>query len=157
MTDIGIYKGLRFARAERFRPAAAVDVDLGSLGVGEYGPQCVQVVGMMEQMLGQGSLPSSEDCHFLNVFTPARDDVRRPVMVWVHGGAFTNGTGATPWYHGASLARRYDVVVVTINYRLGAFGFAHLAELAGSAFADSGNLGVLDQIEALRWVARHRR
>ena len=155
MDDIRIFKGIRYATAGRFEPPTPVDSDVDSLGVGEYGAQCVQVVGLMEQMLGQGSLPSSEDCHFLNVFTPARDGAHRPVMVWVHGGAFTNGTGATPWYHGEALARRYDVVVVTINYRLGSFGFTHLAELGGAEFADSGNLGLLDQICALGWVRRH--
>ncbi len=155
MSEIQIFKGLRYATAERFVAPTAHDGVLDDLETGAYGPQCLQVVGMMEQMLGQGSLPSSEDCHFLNVFTPARDDGRRPVLFWVHGGAFVNGTGATPWYHGASLARRYDVVVVTINYRIGAFGFTHLADHGGAEFADSGNLGVLDQVEALRWVRRN--
>lgn len=150
-----IFKGLRFANADRFEQPVDVDHDLDRSETGLYGPQCPQVLGMMEQMLGQGSLPSDEDCFFLNVFTPARDAGHRPVMVWVHGGAFTNGTGATPWYHGASLVERYGVVVVTINYRLGAFGFAHLADHGGDAFRDTGNLGILDQLSALRWVRRN--
>jgi len=150
-----IYKGFRFARAERFGAPDDLDDDVARTETGTYGPQCPQVIGMMEQMLGQGSLPSDEDCLSLNVFTPARDSGRRPVMVWVHGGAFTNGTGATPWYHGASLVERYGVVVVTVNYRLGAFGFSHLSEHGGRAFADSGNLGILDQVSALRWVRRN--
>jgi para-nitrobenzyl esterase len=155
MSDIVIAKGIPFARAERFgapRPVALADtIELP----GTYGPQCPQVLGIMEQMLGQASLASAEDCLSLNVFTPGLDQGRRPVLVWIHGGAFTNGTGATPWYHGASLARRYDVVVVTINYRLGAFGFSHLADHGGADFADCGNLGLADQIEALRWVRDH--
>lgn len=150
-----IYKGFRFARADRFRAAEDVDDEVDRTDTGAYGPQCPQVIGMMEQMLGQGSLPSDEDCFTLNVFTPARDSARRPVMVWVHGGAFTNGTGATPWYHGASLVERFGVVVVTVNYRLGAFGFSHLSEHGGGQFADSGNLGILDQVSALRWVQRN--
>jgi len=154
-SDITIIKGLRFARAERYRRPTAVDADLDRIDTGSYGPQCPQMLGIMEQMLGQSSLASDEDCFFLNVFTPRRDGARRPVMVWVHGGAYTNGTGSTPWYHGASLARRHDAVVVTINYRLGAFGFAHLAEHGGDEFEDSGNLGILDQVEALRWVQRN--
>ena len=77
----------------------------------------------MERLLGGSSLPASEQCHHLNVFTPGCDGLRRPVLVWMHGGAFVTGNGATPWYHGASLAALGDVVVVTINYRLGAFGF----------------------------------
>lgn len=154
-SGIQIFKGLRYARAGRFEHPQAFDGELDTLDTGTYGPQCPQLIGMMEQMLGQGSLPSDEDCFFLNVFTPGRDGAPRPVMVWVHGGAFTNGTGATPWYHGESLARRYDVVVVTINYRLGAFGFAHLSDHAGTSFTDSGNLGIIDQVEALRWVRRN--
>ena len=155
MDDITIIKGLRFARARRYERPEGVDEDLDRNETGIYGPQCPQMLGIMEQMLGQSSLASDEDCFFLNVFTPGRDDKRRPVMVWVHGGAYTNGTGSTPWYHGASLARRHGVVVVTINYRLGAFGFAHLSDHGGEEFADSGNLGILDQIEALRWVQRN--
>jgi para-nitrobenzyl esterase len=156
-TPIEIIKGLRYATADRFGLPQPFDGDLDRTDTGAYGPQCPQLIGMMEQMLGQGSLPSDEDCFFLNVFTPGRDDAARPVMVWVHGGAFTNGTGATPWYHGEALARLHDVVVVTINYRLGAFGFAHLFDHASGnpAFADSGNLGIIDQVEALRWVQRN--
>lgn len=153
--EIKVHKGIRFATADRFGAPRAFDGDLDALDVGTYGAQCPQLIGMMEQMLGQSSLPSDEDCFFLNVFTPARDGARRPVMVWVHGGAFTNGTGATPWYHGVSLARRHDTVVVTINYRLGAFGFLHLSDHGSPGFADSGNLGILDQVEALRWVHRN--
>ena len=75
------------------------------------------------------------------MFTPACDDARRPVLVWMHGGAFVTGSGATPWYHGASLAALGDVVVVTINYRLGAFGFT-----------GRSNHGIADQVAALAWV-----
>ena len=65
------------------------------------------------------TLPMSEDCLCLDIVTPACDDARRPVMVWIHGGGFTSGSGSMPWYDGESLARRGDIVVVTINYRLG--------------------------------------
>ena len=73
----------------------------------------------------------SEDSLYLNVWTPACDDARRPVMVWIHGGAFVFGSGDTPWYDGTNFAQHGDVVVVTINYRLGPFGFLHLADLFG--------------------------
>jgi para-nitrobenzyl esterase len=73
------------------------------------------------------------------------------VMVWIHGGAFVAGSGHVPWYNGSNLARLYDVVVVTLNYRLGALGFLHLAHLE-PAFAGSGSNGIGDQIQALRWV-----
>ena len=93
----------------------------------------------------------SEDCLFLNVQTPALDDAGRPVLVWIHGGAFVNGTGATPWYDGTHFVQRGDVVVVSINYRLGALGWLHLGHL-DPAYARSGNSGLLDQIAALEWV-----
>jgi len=92
-----------------------------------------------------------EDCLTLNVSTPGADDKRRPVLVWIHGGGFRTGQGAIPWYNGASFARRGDIVTVSINYRLGALGFANLAQL-GSDYASSGLNGIQDQIAALEWV-----
>jgi len=74
------------------------------------------------------------------------------VLVWIHGGSFTTGAGAIAWYDGSRLAARGDVVVVTLNYRLGALGFLHLADLGGRAWEGSGNTGLLDQVAALRWV-----
>jgi para-nitrobenzyl esterase len=105
----------------------------------------------MEKFLGGSERPASEDCLYLNVWTPAADDARRPVMVWIHGGAFTSGSGGVPWYHGTRFAQ-WGTVVVTLNYRLGPFGFLHLGDLGGEAFAGSGNAGILDQVAALRWV-----
>lgn len=105
----------------------------------------------MSTLLGFEPEPQDEDCLFLNVFTPGVDDARRPVMVWIHGGAYVMGSGSEPGYDGAALARRGDVVVVSINYRLGAFGYLHLADLDPS-YDNSGNLGVLDHIAALEWV-----
>ena len=75
-------------------------------------------------------------------------------MVWIHGGGFTSGAGSVPWYNGASFVRNGDVVVVSINYRLGAFGWTHLAHL-DSTLATSGNAGLLDQIAALQWVQQN--
>jgi para-nitrobenzyl esterase len=95
----------------------------------------------------------SEDCLYLNVWTPrpARSD-RRPVLVYFHGGGYAHGTVTTPLYDGAKLARRGDVVVVTVNHRLNAFGHLYLAELADARFRDSGNVGMLDLLLALHWV-----
>jgi para-nitrobenzyl esterase len=93
-----------------------------------------------------------EDCLYLNVWTPGTDDRKRPVLVWIHGGGFSGGTGGTPMYEGASLAKRGDAVVVTINYRLGALGFLNLAELTGGRIEATGNEGLLDQVMALQWV-----
>ena len=94
----------------------------------------------------------SEDCLSLNVWTPALDGKRRPVMVWVHGGAFTIGSGSQPLYDSSVLARRGDVVVVTINYRLGPLGFLRMADVTNGKIPATGNEGMLDQVAALRWV-----
>jgi para-nitrobenzyl esterase len=94
----------------------------------------------------------SEDCLYLNIWTPGIDGARRPVLVWIHGGAFTIGSGAQSIYDGAPLAKRGDVVVVTINYRLGPLGFLRLSELTGGRIPSTGNEGILDQVAALTWV-----
>jgi len=90
----------------------------------------------------------SEDCLYLNVFTPAADGARRPVMFWIHGGGFTTGGACQALYEGRAIVERGDVVLVTINYRLGIFGYLHMPELEGAA----ANAGQLDQIAALEWV-----
>ena len=135
------FRGVRFATAERFKPPVPVTSWFGVYDATSYGAQCPQSSSMLERALGGGSLAASEDCLSLNVFTPACDDRARPVVVWIHGGAFTTGTGSTPWYHGGALATRGDVVVVTINYRLGVFGFSGRT-----------NCGLRDQVVALQWV-----
>ncbi len=95
-----------------------------------------------------------EDCLFLNVWTPGTDG-RRPVLVWIHGGAFRTGSGGSPLYDGAALATRGDVVVVTVNYRLGALGFLAHPDLRGEDGAAAGNWGLLDQLAALQWVQQN--
>ncbi len=100
-----------------------------------------------------GSVAMSEDCLRLNVWTPAlRDGRKRPVLVYFHGGAYSNGSVNEDLYDGVRLARRGDVVVVTVNHRLNGFAYLYLAELAGPEFAESGNAGQLDLVLALRWV-----
>ena len=94
----------------------------------------------------------SEDCLVLNVWTAAAESAKRPVMVWLHGGGFAVGSGSAPAYDGTRLAARGDVVVVTINHRLNVFGYLYLGEIGGEAFSQSGNAGMLDVVEALRWV-----
>jgi para-nitrobenzyl esterase len=94
----------------------------------------------------------SEDCLTLNVWTPALDGKRRPVMVWIHGGGFTIGASSQALYDGSVLARRGDVVIVTVNYRLGPLGFIRLADVTGGKIPSSGNEGMLDQVAALEWV-----
>ena len=100
--------------------------------------------------------PGSEDCLFLNVWTPAlRDGARRPVLVYLHGGGYTTGSGSDPLYDGTRLCLHGDVVVVTLNHRLNAFGYLHLSDLLGAEYAASGNVGQLDLVQALRWVREH--
>ncbi len=96
---------------------------------------------------------TSEECLFLNVWTPGlRDGGRRPVMVWLHGGGFSSGSGSSPTYDGVNLSTGGDVVVVTINHRLNVFGSLYLAGLGGDEFDASGCVGMLDVVAALEWV-----
>lgn len=94
----------------------------------------------------------AEDCLYLNVWTPGCDDQARPTLVWVHGGGYCIGAGSQPTFDGGKLARRGDVVVVTINYRLGPLGFLNLAEVTDGAISATGNEGLLDVIAALEWI-----
>ncbi|MGR4864306.1 carboxylesterase/lipase family protein [Caulobacter sp. LARHSG274] len=114
-----------------------------------YAPVCRQTASWITE-------PQSEDCLYLNVWAPAAPGkARLPVMVWIHGGGFFGGSGSQPLYDGAQLVRR-DVIVVTLNYRLGLFGFFSHPELgAESPDGASGDQGLLDQIAALEWVQRN--
>ena len=94
----------------------------------------------------------SEDCLVLNVWTPAADGRRRPVMFRIHGGGYGIGSGAWSWHDGANIARRGDVVVVTVNHRLNGLGYLHLEDIGGARYAGSGNAGMLDLVLALQWV-----
>lgn len=132
--------GIRFATAERFEPPTLLPWD-GTLGLGEFGPACPQPPG---EIFMTTDMRKDEDCLYLNVWTPAMDEGRRPVMVWIHGGGFRQGSGDHFLSRGQVLAARSDVVVVTVNYRLGALGF-----YGGT------NCGLLDQQCALRWVREH--
>ena len=101
------------------------------------------------------TLPVGEDCLTLHVWTPALDSARRPVMVWLHGGAFSYGSANSPRYDSVRLAGRNDVVVVAVNHRLNIFGHLDLSQAGGERFAESGNAGVLDLVQALEWVRDH--
>ena len=134
----------------RFRPPEPHDGWQGVRDAKRFGAAAPQLASP----LFPDGLPKrqDEDCLFLNIHTPASDDKRRPVFVWIHGGGFRTGQSAIPWYNGHSFASRGDIVAVSLNYRLGALAFTHLAEICGSDFASSGTLGTLDQIAALRWI-----
>lgn len=134
--------GIPYGQAERFQRPRPPGPWRGHLAVERHGPASPQ----------RGTEPNqSEDCLRLNVWTPAADAGARPVIVYIHGGAYSTGSGSSPLTDGARLAARGDVVVVTVNHRLGALGYAPLARIA-PGFEDSGNLGQLDLILALEWV-----
>jgi len=149
VTDEGVvaFLGLPFAEAPvgelRFRPPVPVESWDSPLDASEFGPACPQPVEP-GQALYQNQ---SEDCLTLNVWTPSADGGKRPVMVWVHGGGWVYEGTEDPLYSGAKLAARGDVVVVSMEYRLGAFGFSHFEDIEGS-----GNAGLLDQALAFEWV-----
>jgi para-nitrobenzyl esterase len=145
------FRGIPYARADRFRPSQPVEPWVGVRDATSFGPIAPQNPSPLESMLGAQSEPGIEDCLVVNVYTPAADDGARPVMVWIHGGAFVAGSGHVAWYDGTNLAGTGDVVVVTLNYRLGALGFLHLGHL-DAAFAGSGANGIGDQVNALLWV-----
>ena len=94
----------------------------------------------------------SEDCLSLNIWTPGLDTQKRAVMFWIHGGGFITGAGSSPLYDGKFLAGNGDVVVVSINYRLGCLGFLNLNEVTGGRVPATGNEGLLDQVMALQWA-----
>jgi len=137
------FRGIRYARAERFRAPVPVAQPGRLVRAEAFGPVCPQ----------KGAYaPQDEDCLFLNVWTAApRRSAKLPVMVYIHGGAYSNGSVTDPLNDGQRLAARGDVVVVTVNHRLNAFGYLYLARL-DPRFPDSGNAGQLDLICALCWV-----
>ncbi len=146
---IQIFKGIPYAASPvgslRFSPPAEREPWNNVLDATKYGPYVYQGYTPLENMFGKPSWESETDCLTLNIWTPATDNGKRPVMVWIHGGAFIIGGGANPIYEGSVLTRRGNVVIVTINYRLGALGFLNSPGV-------TANVGMLDQIAALKWI-----
>ena len=151
---VQVFRGIPFAEppvgALRFRPPVEHKPWRGTRLALDFAPACPQIV-TIDPTENNNSV-QSEDCLAVNVWTPAADAKRRPVMVFIHGGAFIEGSARNTGYDGAVLARRGDLVVVTLQYRLGPFGFLELSEIGGSEYAGSGNNGIRDQVAALRWV-----
>jgi len=151
------YLGIPYATAERFMPPAKVKPWDGVRSAVSYGANCF--IPPMTNVAGDELFnphryfPMSEACQFLNVWTPGiADDRKRPVMVWLHGGGYTNGSGIEQVaYDGTNLARKGDVVVVTLNHRLNVLGFLDLSAY-GAAYRNSGSVSVMDLVAALQWV-----
>ena len=138
---VRVFKGIRFASAKRFKPPTVVTSWSEIYEANEIGPECPQIESQLRTLLNADNSGQSEDCLFLNITAPSDSALKHPVYVWIHGGAFTNVTPPLSWNESQQLSIDGNAVVVTISYRLGAFGF--LGEL---------NLGILDQIAALQWI-----
>jgi para-nitrobenzyl esterase len=155
------FKGLRYGAstsgANRFQPPVTPASWTGTIDAFEAGPRAWQPFRPMIPEIGDaltGSGPMDEDCLRLNVWTPAADGNRRPVMVWFHGGGQRTGSGNSIFYDGSELARKHDVVVISVTHRLNALGYLWLAGLPGTGerFARTSNLPLLDLTAALGWV-----
>ena len=153
---IRVFKGISYAAPPigelRWKPPRAVVPWSGARDGSAYGAECPQTQYQAGSIYIRPLPPQSEDCLFLNVWTPAQPGEKRPVLVWIHGGALTKGSSTSDVRDGVPLASK-GIVLVSINYRLGPLGyFAHPELTAESPQRSSGNYGLLDQIAALRWV-----
>jgi para-nitrobenzyl esterase len=153
-----VFKGVSYAGpcdgANRFKAPKKPEPWTGVRDAVEYGPQAIQNRDPNSPP-GAPVVPSSENCQFLNVWTPAADGKKRPVMFYSHGGGFATGSGGwgkNPSHDGSALAKNYDVVVVTHNHRLALMGYLYLGDILGEEYAASGNTGILDIVAALEWV-----
>ena len=155
----GVPYGASTAGAGRFLPPAKPQPWINVRDAFELGPRATQLDSQFHGVvppefaaMDPGG-PMSEDCLCLNVWTPGPGSPhKRPVMVWLHGGGYTTGSGGFICYDGKELARKHDVVAVTINHRLNIFGFLYLAEIGGERYAAASNAGMLDIVAALEWV-----
>lgn len=158
--DLKVFRGIPYAAppkgARRWLPPEPMEDWTGIRIADTFGAICPQLEEPSSVFMSRGPAPKmDEDCLYLNITSPDLDKEKRPVMVWIHGGAFTTGAGSLPIYNPRKLAKRGNVVVVTLNYRLNLFGFLNLKEITGGRIPATGNEGLLDQIAALQWVKQN--
>ena len=150
------FNGIPFAKPPigrlRWRSPEAPDPWTGTRDATRFGNIAPQIESASGAVLGGTPGTRSEDCLYLNIQTPACDAAKRAVLVWIHGGGFVNGAGSVGTYNGKFIVPRGDVVLVTIHYRLGAFGFLNLHDASGGKLPGTGAEGLADQIAALNWV-----
>ncbi|HEY4340632.1 MAG TPA: carboxylesterase family protein [Steroidobacteraceae bacterium] len=155
----GVPYGATTAGAARFQPPAKPKAWTGVRDCTQLGHRSPQLLSLFHGFVPpeveamDRDEPMGEDCLVLNVWTPTLErDRKLPVMVWLHGGGFTSGSGGFICYDGMQLAKKHDVVVVTVNHRLGPLGYLYLAGLGSAQYANSSNVGNLDIVAALEWV-----
>ncbi|MGH8257477.1 MAG: carboxylesterase/lipase family protein, partial [Steroidobacteraceae bacterium] len=152
----GVYYGASTAGPRRFQPPSKVEPWAGvrdALMFGTRSPQGPSGLIPEVAAVDDSDQPTGEDCLCLNVWTPGHGHAaKRPVMVWLHGGGFSSGSGGFKIYDGTHLSAMHDVVVVTVNHRLNAFGFLFLPDIGGAKYAQASNVGMLDIVLALEWV-----
>ena len=152
--DLYIFKGIPYARAERFCKPQPLDPWEGELDATSFGYVCPLLT--QERPSGELMVPHrywlmDEHCQNLNIWTPGLDDQKRPVLVWLHGGGFSTGSANEAGYDGENLSREGDVVVVSVNHRLNTFGFLDLSAY-GDKYQSSTNVGMIDIVDALEWI-----